>query len=78
MSTESSDLKVWAVWWSQPSDNPKYPYRVNKSASVVAPSIQDAIARVMAKCPLGCSISSANKISNSGPVLLPLEEGAAN
>lgn len=75
MSTEPVSLKVWAVWWSQPSDNPKYPYRINKNASVVAASIQEAISMVLAKCPVGCSINSANKISNSGPVLMPEVEG---
>lgn len=65
-------LAAWSVEWSQPSDRPDYPYRINKSAIVVAESASRAIDMVQASSHVGATIHSVRRVSKVGSkVILP-------
>lgn len=57
----SGDLCAWSVEWSQPSDRPDYPYRINKSAIVIADSASRAIEMVQASSRVG--VTPADEIA---------------
>ena len=73
-----NELSVWSVRWSQIELMPKYErkFRINKHATVVAATIEEAIAMIRAH---GCldgaeaiELHSTHRISQrGGPVLIP-------
>lgn len=67
-----ADLSAWSVEWSQPSDRPDYPYRINKSAIVIADTASRAIEMVLARSHVGGTVHSVRRVSKAGSkVLLP-------